>query len=223
MKIFRILKIVLSFIIILGGNVFAHVDLLYPVGGESFIGGESITIKWYDRISHGDNDWDLYFSNDGGVRWESIVLDLPDGRTTYTWQLPNTATTSGVIRIVQDNVGNNYEDKSSGFFITEQELIVDIESDLSSNVLLEQNFPNPFNSSTTIVYNLETPSTVSLNIYNLLGSEVMQLDYGQKNEGIYEIEWNGLDKLGIPVSGGIYIYKLQARSFVQIKKMILLK
>ncbi|MFC1785063.1 FlgD immunoglobulin-like domain containing protein [Candidatus Neomarinimicrobiota bacterium] len=221
MKIFRILKINLLVIFISGGNAFAHVNLVYPEGGESFVGGESITIKWSILIDHGDNDWDLSFSNDGGVSWVSIVLNLPKARNTYSWKLPNISTTTAIIRIVQDNNGTDYEDQSSEFEISS--LGIDEISDISINYNLEQNFPNPFNSSTTIVYNLEKPSTVSLNIYDLRGSEVVQLDYGHRNEGRYEVEWDGLDKLGNPVSGGTYIYKLQVGSFVQNKKMILLK
>jgi hypothetical protein len=83
---------------------------------------------------------------------------------------------------------------------------------------LFQNYPNPFNPSTKISYQLPNESKVAIKIYNLLGSEVMELLNEQKEAGIYEVEFNA-DNL----SSGTYIYKISADNFVQTKKMILLK
>jgi hypothetical protein len=83
---------------------------------------------------------------------------------------------------------------------------------------LYQNYPNPFNPTTKIRYQLPQESKVVIKIYNVLGSEVMELLNEQKEAGIYEAEFNS-DNL----SSGTYIYRIIADNFVQTKKMILLK
>ena len=83
---------------------------------------------------------------------------------------------------------------------------------------LYQNYPNPFNPTTTIRYQLPKESEVVIKIYNILGSEVMELLNKQKEPGIYEVEFNAK-----AFSSGTYIYRIIADSYMQTKKMILLK
>jgi len=83
---------------------------------------------------------------------------------------------------------------------------------------LEQNYPNPFNPTTTIKYSIPKESFVSLKIYNLIGEEVATLVNEEKTIGNYKIEF---DATGLP--SGIYFYRLQAGSFVDTKKMIIVK
>ncbi|MEP0862683.1 MAG: T9SS type A sorting domain-containing protein, partial [Ignavibacterium sp.] len=89
-----------------------------------------------------------------------------------------------------------------------------------NNFILEQNYPNPFNPSTKIKYVIPNGvrNLVTLKVYDVLGNEVATLVNEEKPAGIYEVEFNA-SKL----SSGIYFYKLQAGSFVETKKMILLK
>ena len=83
---------------------------------------------------------------------------------------------------------------------------------------LSQNYPNPFNPSTKITYSIPERSNVSLKVFDLLGSEVIELVNGEIETGTYDINFNASQ-----LSSGIYFYKLQAGSFVQTRKMILLK
>ena len=83
---------------------------------------------------------------------------------------------------------------------------------------LEQNYPNPFNPSTSIQYRVSSISNVSLKVYDVLGNEVATLVNEEKPAGSYEVKF---DAAGL--SSGIYFYKLQTGSFVETKKMILLK
>lgn len=83
---------------------------------------------------------------------------------------------------------------------------------------LEQNFPNPFNPSTVISYQLPKDEFVKLRIYNLLGEEVSTIVNQIQSAGNYQIKWNA-EKL----TSGVYIYRLEAGNFVQTKKMILAK
>ena len=89
---------------------------------------------------------------------------------------------------------------------------------------LEQNYPNPFNPSTTIAYNLPVQSSVTLDVYNLLGQKVTTLVNGELSAGQHEALWKA------NVASGIYLYKLtavsnsdQSRVFTQVRKMVLMK
>ena len=81
---------------------------------------------------------------------------------------------------------------------------------------LYQNYPNPFNPSTTIKYTIESQCALSLRIYNVLGNEITILVNEEKPIGNYEIEFDASS-----LSSGVYFYKLQAGSFVETKKMVL--
>jgi hypothetical protein len=86
------------------------------------------------------------------------------------------------------------------------------------NYTLEQNYPNPFNPSTKIVFQIPEPGNVSLKIYDMLGNEVVSLLNEEKQPGKYEIEFNASH-----LSSGIYFYTLRSGTFINTKKMILIK
>jgi hypothetical protein len=84
--------------------------------------------------------------------------------------------------------------------------------------VLFQNFPNPFNPTTRISFSIPIYSSVSLKVYNILGSEIATLVDGKLSPGIHEVEFDG-SKL----SSGVYFYRLQTEEFSSIKKFVLLK
>lgn len=88
---------------------------------------------------------------------------------------------------------------------------------------LDQNYPNPFNPTTTIRYRIPERAAVKLRIYDMLGREVKTLVNAEQNPGQYEAIWNGENNYGTKVASGIYIYRVEAGKFVQVKKMVLLK
>jgi parallel beta-helix repeat protein len=92
------------------------------------------------------------------------------------------------------------------------------ESQLPTTVVLAQNYPNPFNPSTTIKYDLPRDTRVSLKIYDVLGREVATLVNGEERAGYKSIEWNASG-----FTSGVYFYRLEAGSFVSVKKLLLLK
>ncbi len=88
---------------------------------------------------------------------------------------------------------------------------------------LYHNYPNPFNPTTTIRYDLPQNSKVILTIYNILGQKVRTLVQKQQPAGQYQVQWDGRDDSGEKVSSGVYLYKMVAGDFVQVKKMLLVK
>ena len=88
---------------------------------------------------------------------------------------------------------------------------------------LQENIPNPFNSSTLIRYSVGSPSFVLLQIFNALGQKVCTLVSEDKPTGQYQAIWNGLDDYGRGVSTGLYFYQLELRNYRGAGKMILLR
>ena len=82
-------------------------------------------------------------------------------------------------------------------------------------------YPNPFNPSTTIGYELPSTMFISLNIYDISGRLVRKLDSGVKNIGIHSMVWDGKDNFGNIVSNGLYIYKLETSQMSAISNKII--
>ena len=88
---------------------------------------------------------------------------------------------------------------------------------------LAQNFPNPFNPTTTISFYLPDRVKVRLEVFNVSGRLVTRLGDGVFSAGPHQVGWNGTDANGTPVSSGMYVYRLTAGNRTMSKKMILLK
>jgi hypothetical protein len=104
-----------------------------------------------------------------------------------------------------------------------------VELSFPKDFRLEQNFPNPFNPGTLIKYQLPEPASVSLTVYNILGQKVRTLVYPglQQAAGAYQVEWDGRDNVGAKAAGGVYFYRMEAKTantvIVQVRKMMLVK
>jgi hypothetical protein len=95
---------------------------------------------------------------------------------------------------------------------------VNVEVEIPLVYALEQNYPNPFNPSTTIKYSISEDGFVKLLVYNLLGEEVTTLVNNEQKAGRYEVVFDA-SKL----SSGVYLYRLESKNFLSIKKMLLIK
>ncbi len=95
----------------------------------------------------------------------------------------------------------------------EEEIIIPV-----SDYTLFDNYPNPFNPSTKIMYTVPNNEFVTLKVYNTVGEEVMTLVNEVKQPGLYEVDFNAAS-----LPSGVYMYRIIAGEFVQTKKMILMK
>lgn len=120
-----------------------------------------------------------------------------------------------------DNNGYVYAGTENGVWrrpLTDIVTSVETEPTQPTEFVLEQNFPNPFNAATAIQYSIPNRSNVTLKIYDILGKEITTLVNEEKDQGIYTINFDANN-----LASGLYLYRIQAGSFIDTKKMILLK
>lgn len=94
---------------------------------------------------------------------------------------------------------------------------------IPSRFALHQSYPNPFNPTTAIEYDLPQTVHVQLRIYNILGQHVKTLIDKQQQGGFHAVSWNGKNENGSDVAAGLYVYRVIAGHFIQTRKMLLLK
>ena len=99
-----------------------------------------------------------------------------------------------------------------------EEIISADKNSIPNQFELTQNYPNPFNPSTVISYAIPTASSVRIEVFNVTGEKVATLVDGFKNVGNYEVSF---EASGLP--SGMYFYRFSAGTFVQTRKMILMK
>lgn len=88
---------------------------------------------------------------------------------------------------------------------------------------LFQNFPNPFNPSTSVMFTVPKNGLVTIKVYDMLGQEVATLVNEVVDRGVYTVNWDGLTNQGSYVASGNYIYRMVAGDFVKSRKMMLIK
>ena len=126
--------------------------------------------------------------------------------------------------LTPDN-GKDYTLKGTGEVTipSEERFVLNRKPVIPTTFSLHQNFPNPFNPITTLMYDLPFDAFVTFSIYDMLGREVTQLVNITQKAGFKSIKWDATDSFGKPVSAGVYLYQIQTGEFVQTKKMVLLK
>ena len=145
-------------------------------------------------------------------QWVSVDIPL----TTF----PNVDLTD-VFQFKVEGNGTIYWDN---FYFYSNTVGVENKSEILPQVFsLEQNFPNPFNPSTTIGYELPEDGLVNITIYDIKGRHISTLVSSHQNAGYKSIQWNATNNHGKRVSAGLYLYIIQAGIFSKTKKMVLLK
>ncbi len=94
---------------------------------------------------------------------------------------------------------------------------------IPDKIVLLDNYPNPFNSSTTIKFYVNRTQALSLSIYSITGTRVVTLVNGVLAAGEYSYKWNGKDAYGHDVASGVYFYRLSTATGTQTKRLIVLR
>ncbi len=199
----------------------SFLDLTFPDGGETWETDTSMAIKWDHNIIDSlrielfkDGSFfqviaDSFYSVTGGFRWE-ITDSIPDG-SNYKIKIMNLD-------------GTLIDTSQNNFTIIYIPVGIKQIDDVVTSFELDQNFPNPFNPSTTIRYAIPVQSQVRIKIYNSIGESIAELINMSQSAGSYLVTWNAEN-----VSSGIYFYSIDAvpddgsEIFNSVKKMIFLK
>jgi hypothetical protein len=166
---------------------------------------------------------EIKVSNTVSNEWEELTFDF-----SSHIGLPEAIGIDQIVVFPDFDLGGRTQDNIIYFdnisFSSSNSVGVDNRSEIyPQRFALEQNFPNPFNPSTTIRYELPEDGLVNVTIYDMMGRQVSTLVSSQQAAGYKSIQWNATNDFGKPVSAGVYLYKIQAGEFVQTKKMVLLK
>ncbi len=191
-----------------------YLEAPFPVELTSFVGrllDETVILKWETATEVNNYGFEIERKTDSN-EWNRIGFAQGYGNSNSpkSYQFYDNNLIGGVklyYRLKQIENDGQYEYSD----IVE----INLEPD---GFILSQNYPNPFNPNTVIKYQLPKESKVVINIYNMLGAEVMELMNDRKEAGIYEVEFKA-DNL----TTGTYIYQIITENFVETKKMILLK
>jgi hypothetical protein len=144
--------------------------------------------------------------------WESIGFVNGNGTSTevhnYSFVDSNPVTGISYYRLKQIDFDGSYEYSS----------IAEVVYGAIAVYSLEQNYPNPFNPTTKINYAIKEKGNVELKIFDLLGSEIATLVNEEKTPGNYEVFFDASN-----LSSGVYLYTIKSGSFVQTRKMLLMK
>jgi choice-of-anchor B domain-containing protein len=171
---------------------------------------------------------------------KEILLPLPTGNAEPAFSYIS----GGTAGVTIENTINNSKIALFGFRLEEvtastsrNDILIailswfDVSTTLSQNLdntvpndyRLLQNYPNPFNPTTNIQYHIPRQERVILRVFNLLGQEMTTLINKIQNAGIHTVTWDGRNSNRNPVPSGIYLYQIEAGSFKEVGKMMLIK
>lgn len=174
-------------------NIFQHIDSVANII-RSFVYADS-------RKQYTNNQFELNILSDLAISGVGGTSRIP-GLKSFLTTRKNSINTQLIILGI-DCSGTDVEEENNS---------------LPEGFILNQNFPNPFNPTTTIGFSLGKPEFVTLKVYDILGREVAILFNNYLNQGNYNFDFNASS-----LSSGVYLYRLQTESFNQTKQMILLK
>lgn len=184
---------------------------------------KKLPIAWNDSV-YAITAW---FSNTTAHN-KRICIDtsfyLPGG----TWVWVTATTLIDKHPTFEGLAGQAYNQANGGYCFLIWDPVQGVDDGSTANLpkqfALQQNYPNPFNPTTTIKFDVPRRSQVNLTVYNVLGQKVKTLIDKVMDAGAAQVaEWDGTTDGGNSVSTGIYFYKMEAGSFVQTKKMVLMK
>jgi len=157
-------------------------------------------------------------SNDGNLYLGSYSVEAIHSDESYanvTFKILETISKQIEIEVPYFQVNNNPAHQGR--------ITLDINNSVPNTFALLQNYPNPFNPSTLISYQVPQAGQVKMVIYNLAGQEIITLEDRDRQPGVYQVEWHGLDQAGSEVVSGVYFCHLHYGDKVKTIKLMKVK
>lgn len=151
------------------------------------------------------------------IKITSAASGTNNGNINFSYDQNNNASRVGTITITAEGITGSPKSVE----IRQDAAITYVENlslGIPDEYKLEQNYPNPFNPTTKIRYRLPMESNVIITVYNILGTEITKLVNDFQYAGFYEVNFDASN-----LSSGIYIYRISAGCFMQLRKMLLIK
>jgi len=165
-----------------------------------------------ENIFAGTGGGGVFLSTDNGTNWTEVNTNLT---STNVRSLIITSDGAGGKYLFAGTINGGIWRRPLADMITSVQVS---KKDIPKTFKLFQNYPNPFNPRTTIHFLLPSKSHVTLRVYDILGQELETLINEEREAGMYILQYDGLN-----LTSGIYFYRLQAGSYSETKKLILLK
>ncbi|OUX30197.1 MAG: hypothetical protein CBE24_06955 [bacterium TMED264] len=191
---------------------------------EANMSSTIINFKWFSTVDPDPND-EIVYRIAYSTNWSdtsTYVYTAEIEDTSMSLLLGNDLQYYWVAQAIDKDgfiVSSNYNTPHTfiiGTLSNEEELIPD-------EFALHQNFPNPFNPTTNIQYDLPNEEFVNIVIFDVMGRNIRSLINEKKSAGYHRIQWDAKNDFGEPVSAGMYIYIIRAGENRAVKKMVLLK
>jgi predicted GH43/DUF377 family glycosyl hydrolase len=180
---------------------------------------------WYTGDKSGSVEEHIgYATSADGISWEKDTLNNPilgpGPEWVDNWEIwcSRVILLEGVYKMWYVGISDGGVERTC--YATSDPTAIDdnITAEHPRRFFLSKNYPNPFNPTTIINYELPITNDVELSIYNLIGQKVTTLVSGKKNAGYHQVEW---DASGF--ASGVYYYRIEAGEFRDVKKMILIR
>ncbi len=177
----------------------------------SNVDGNSINLTWKTATEQNNNGFEIDKKlNDGSFSKIAFISGNGTTSETHSYSYSDKNLSNGKYSYRLKQIDYDGKEKFSK--------IIEAELNMPVKFRLNQNYPNPFNPSTNISYSLATKQFVTIKVYNVIGKEITTLVNEEKPEGQYSVNFNASN-----ISSGVYFYTIRAGSFIESKKMILLK
>lgn len=187
--------------------------VLFPNGGDTLFVGSSYMIRWSRQLVTGTVEVHINREFPTG-NWEYINNSVSD---SLLWEITQPSANIARIR-VRSTMDTSISDVSNANFMIFENSVTERFSGIPTEFTLEKAFPNPFNSTTTLMVGVPKNAEVRVSVFNMLGQKVATLYSGRLNAGYHPIVWNAQS-----IASGLYIVQLETSGIVKYTRVNFLR
>jgi len=197
------------------------VRLIRPNGGQNFLPGDSVLIKWRKFYPPRCDSFSLSYTIDNGITYLPILNSIPSTESTYNWIVPNTPSESCRVKVTAYGPGTQFDESDALFTILptgleETQVIIDQPLRLDIN-------PNPSKAGFRFQIRNAGKQDLNLKIYTLSGKLVKSFSLKTNNQKLITLIWDGRDNKGKRLPSGIYFLCYQLEGVSETKGIIILR
>ncbi|MFL3025323.1 MAG: LamG-like jellyroll fold domain-containing protein [Candidatus Neomarinimicrobiota bacterium] len=197
-------------------NLASTYDLEWTLSND--VDGDSIHYVLFAQVGVYEQEeiWDTT-STKVQISYSEILEGVFEGQPI------NAATVRFVVKSTDgiDTVDVTGEDRV--LYVNRYDYLSTLNEGVPEKFALHENYPNPFNPSTTLRFDLPEVRDLTITIYNMIGQKVKTFNMQSTPAGYHAVKWNATNDYGDPVGAGVYLYQLHTKDFVKTRKMVLLK